>query len=106
MSSTTRWVLAVLMAILLVGGTIIISLGGLVIMVMGTDSCAGISSLPVWANYYPFLPPSIMILGSLVGSLMLGLNKRWYIWVGTIVASGVVSVISAVAWFPIIGALC
>lgn len=75
-------------------------------MVMGTDNCAGGSSLPVWTNYYPFLPPGIMILGSLAGSIMFGFNKRWYFRAGTIVVSGIASLIVAIAWFPIIGALC
>jgi len=105
MSSTKRWMLAALMSIILIGGTLTISMGALVIMIMGADSC-GASSMPDWTNYYPFLPPGVMILGSLASSILFGLNKRWYWWVGTIVGSSFISLVIAIAWFQIIGAIC
>ena len=106
MSSKKRWMLAVLMAVILIGGTLILSMGGLVIMIMGMDSCASGSSLPDWVNYYPFIPPGVMILGSLAGSIMFGLDKRWYWSAGIIVSASIVSLIIAVAWFPIVGSFC
>lgn len=103
MSTSARWILAVIMMFVLIAGTIMFSVFGLLMMAFATDSCR---SLPDLIDYYIFLPPAVMVLGSLIGPILFGLNKRWYWWLGVIILSGVTSIVLLIAWLPLMSILC
>ena len=103
MSTSARWFLALGMVIVLIICTVLFSMSALLMMTFATDSCR---SLPNWLDYYIFLPPAVLVLGSIAGPILFGMNKRWYWWVGTILASGVISIGLVIAWLPLMGVLC
>ena len=103
MSSRQRWGLALLMAVGSMIGTMSFSVFALLMMTFGTDGC---QRLPQWAGYYFFLPPAVMLLGSIAGPILFGLNKQSYWWAGVILVSGILAILLTIAWFPLLGVIC
>lgn len=81
-----------------------IGLTGLMFIAFGSDSCRD------WPGEIEdivlFLPPALMILGGITGSVLFGLNKRWFWWVGAIAAGGLAGVIAYVVSMALIIQAC
>ena len=104
MSPLVRWILAIVVALVLI--VFIVGLGflGLLAMAFGSDSCSGISD---GANTFLLMgSPVVMILGVIVSAILFGLNKRWQWWVGSLAISGALGICGYVSWFALVSQAC
>ncbi|NUQ38817.1 MAG: hypothetical protein HUU23_13685 [Caldilineales bacterium] len=104
MSPLTRWFLAVVMAISLIVLIIGVGFTSLLFFAFGSDSC---SSWPSNLEGLLFFgPPALMILGAVTGSVLFGLNKRWFWWLGAIAAGGLAGIAAYVIGMALIIQAC
>lgn len=96
MSNTTRWLLAVLMAV-----AMFLCIGAVGIMVFAPIAF-GMTCLVEWLLVIPVL----MVIVALAGAVQFGMNKPRSRWLGAIIASGVLGIVGYGAWFVAASQLC
>lgn len=96
MSNTTRWLLAVLMAV-----AMFLCIGAVGIMIFAPITF-GMTCLVEWL----LVIPALMVIVALAGAVQFGMNKPRSRWLGAIIASGVLGVVGYGAWFAAASQLC
>ncbi len=104
MSTLQRWLLAIGLFIGISVITIVFSLGGGVIAVMGVAGCQ--SGLPDWVMYMLFAAPASVILSALVAAVLVITQARWYWVIGSIGAGVVLGIIMIIGYFVSLSRLC
>ncbi|MCC6297908.1 MAG: hypothetical protein IT314_01330 [Anaerolineales bacterium] len=104
MSPIVRWLLAIVIALVLI--FVIVGFGFFSVMAMafGSDSCSEIGSGASAALL--FGSPVVMILGVIAAAILFGLNKRWQLWTGSLAVSAALGICGYVSWFMFISQLC
>lgn len=104
MSPLVRWILAILVAAVLIFVIVGFGFFSMMAMAFGTDSCdqigQGLSTSILIGS------PVLMILGVIASAVMFGLNKRWQLWVGSLVICGVLGMCGYVSWFGLVSQWC
>jgi len=95
--------IAVPLALLLIGAGAIFFLGGLVIGVMATDAC-GVGDLK--ALWLEVLWPSVMLVSALVPPALVIKNVRWRWILLSMCVGATVSIGCFILWFPIVVVGC
>lgn len=99
-----RLLVAVPLALLLIGAGAIFYLGGLVIGVMATDACGDIGDWkPLWLEV---LWPGVMLVSALVPPALVIKNVRWSWILLSMFAGATVSIGCFILWFPIVAVGC
>lgn len=104
MSPLVRWILAVVLAFVLLGLLVGVFFMGLMMMAFGSDSCREIGnsvsvSLLIAA-------PSVMGVGVVVAAVLFGLNKSWRWWVGALATGAALGVCVYATWFALLARWC
>jgi uncharacterized BrkB/YihY/UPF0761 family membrane protein len=97
-SSRARWTFALGLALVLVITGLICSSGPIALALVIARPC---EALPAWANYYLFLPPTILVAGSMLVALLFGLRRSLNLLIGLLLAVTLLCALSYLAWFPL-----
>lgn len=104
MSPLVRWILAIVVAVVLIFVIVGFGFFSMMAMAFGTDSCdqigQGLSTFLLMGS------PVLMIVGVIVSAVMFGMNKRWQLWVGSLVISGALGLCGYVSWFGLVAQWC
>lgn len=103
MSPLVRWILAILVAIVLIAVILGVGVMGALLMAFGSDSCDAIGSGV--STFMLFGSPIVMALGVLVGAVLFGLKKRLQLWLGAPIVGFVFGVCGYVSWFALVSAV-
>lgn len=104
MSPLVRWILAVVLALVLLALIVGVYFLGLMAMAFGADSCdqigndASVSLL--------IASPAVMALGVIGAAVLFGLNKRWQLWLSSLAIGGALGLGLYVSWFALVSQLC
>lgn len=104
MSPIVRWILAIVIALVLIAVIVGIGFFGVLAMAFGSDSCSEIgggasASLLIGS-------PVVMSLGVIVAAILFGLNKRWQLWIGSLAVGGALGICGYVSWFMLVSQWC
>lgn len=104
MSPLVRWIVAIVLAFVLLAVTVGIGFFGLLAMAFSADSCseagnsASVSLL--------MAAPTVTALGVIVAAVLFGLNKRWPWWAGALATCAALGFCGYVAWFALVTQWC
>ena len=96
MSKTTRWILAILMAI---GTTVCSIVAGAMIFMPYTF---GTTCMAEWLLLFPLF----IVLGALTGSILFGMGKRRALWLGVMAAGLTLALLGYAGWFAVVARVC
>lgn len=104
MPPIVRWLLAIVIAAVLI--FVIVGFGFFSVMAMafGSDSCSEIGGSA--STTLLFGAPVVMILGVIVAAVLFGLNKRWPLWIGSLAVGGALGLCGYVSWFMLVSQWC
>jgi hypothetical protein len=97
MTPGARWILAILLAVVLIAISVAVFYVGGFLGLMATDSC---SDLPDYASYYVFiLWPIVLLATSLTAPILIVRQARWR-WVWISLGTGIIlSTCCILSWF-------
>ena len=103
MSPWVRWILAIVVAVILIAAIIGIAVFGIMAMAFGSAGCSGIDNDASMSLLIG--SPIVMSLGVLAAAVLFGLNKRWYWWVSSLGGGLVLGIIGYAAWFALVASV-
>lgn len=104
MSPLVRWIVAIVLALVLLTVIVGIYFMGLLMMAFGSDSCSEVGNSASVSLL--MAAPAAMALGVIVAAILFGLNKRWPWWVGALAAGAALGVCGYVVWFALVMQWC
>lgn len=96
-STRARWTSALGLALTLVFASLICTSGPIALALVTARPC---DALPGWANYYLFLPPALLVVGSLLAALLFGFRRSLSLIIGLLLTVTLLCTLSYLAWFP------
>lgn len=97
-SARARWTGALGLALALIFASLICTSGPIALALVTARPC---DALPTWANYYLFLPPTLLVAGSLLASLLFGLRRSLAVVIGLLLVAALLCTLTYIAWFPL-----
>jgi hypothetical protein len=104
MSPLVRWIVAIVLALVLLVGIVGIAYFGLLLLAFGADSCSEVGNDASVSLL--MAAPAVMALGVIVAAILFGLNKRWLWWVGALAAGAALGMCGYVSWFALVSQWC
>ncbi len=104
MSPLVRWIIAIVLALVLLAVIAGVYFMGLMAMAFGADSCSEVGNSTSVSLL--MAAPAVMALGVVVAAILFGLNKRWPLWAGALAAGAGLGVCVYVAWFALLAQWC
>ncbi|MGB2774406.1 MAG: hypothetical protein WBF31_19005, partial [Anaerolineae bacterium] len=104
MSPLVRWILAIVLALVLLVVVVGIGYFGLLLIAFGADSCSEVGNDASVSLL--MAAPAVMALGVVVAAILFGLNKRWPWWVGALAAGAALGMCGYVSWFALVSQWC
>lgn len=104
MSTLVRWIVAIVLALVLLLAIVGIGNFGFLLMAFGADSCSEVGNTESVSLL--MAAPAVMALGVIVAAILFGLNKRWPWWVGALAISAALGVCSYISWFALLSQWC
>lgn len=104
MSAFVRWIVASVLALVLLLVVVGIGYFGILMMAFGADSCVEVGNSASVSLL--MAAPAVMALGVIVAAILFGLNKRWPWWVGALAAGVALGACGYVSWFALLTQWC
>ena len=104
MSPLVRWVVAIVLALVLLACIVGIGYFGLLLIAFGADSCSEVGNDTSVSLL--MAAPAVMALGVVVAAILFGLNKRWPWWAGALAAGAALGMCGYVSWFALVSQWC
>lgn len=104
MSPLVRWILAIVLALVLLGVIVGIGYFGFLAMAFGADSCVEVGNSASVSLL--MAAPAAMALGVIAAAILFGLNKRRRWWVGALAVGAALGVCGYVSWFALLTQWC
>ncbi len=104
MSPLVRWIVAVVLALVLLVGIVGIGYFGLLLLAFGADSCSEVGNDASVSLL--MAAPAVMAVGVIVAAVLFGLNRRWPWWVGALAISAALGMCGYVSWFALVSQWC
>lgn len=100
MSPFVRWILAIVIALILLTVIVGFAMFGLLAMGFGSAGCDAIGEGA--STFMLIASPVVMSLGVIAGAILFGLNKRWTWWVGALAGGGGLGILGYAVWFILV----
>jgi hypothetical protein len=104
MSPLVRWILAIVLALVLIFFVVGIGFFGILAMAFGADSCDQIGDGA--STFFLIASPAVMAMGVIVAAILFGLNKRWQLWLSTLAIGGALGLCGYVSWVALVAQWC
>ena len=104
MSPLVRWLFSIVFALILIFFFVGVGFFGVMAMAFGSDSCGQIGGIT--STFILMASPAVMILGVIVAAILFGLNKRWQLWVSSLVIGSALGICGYVSWFALVSQWC
>jgi hypothetical protein len=104
MSPLVRWIVAVVLALVLLAVIVGIYFMGLLMMAFGADSCSEVGNSASVSLL--MAGPVAMAVGVIVAAILFGLNKRWLWWVGALAVGAALGACGYGVWFALLTQWC
>ena len=104
MSPLVRWIVAIVLALVLLVVVVGIGFFGLLLLAFGADSCSEVGNDASVSLL--MAAPAVMAVGVIVAAILFGLNRRWPWWVGALAAGAALGVCGYGVWFVLLMQWC
>jgi len=104
MSPLVRWIVAVVLALVLLACVVGFGYFGLLLLAFGSDSCVEVGNEASVSLL--MAAPALMALAVVVAAILFGLNKRWIWWVGALAMGAALGMCGYVSWFALVSQWC